>query len=274
DTAHKAEGTGLGLTITRKIIELMGSEIHLESTYGQGSTFWFELDLPEATDWHQPTSARSQQSILGYHGDRRTILVVDDRWENRSVLVNLLTSIGFEVLEASNGQEGFETAKDHQPDAIITDLAMPVMNGFEMTKQLRAVEAFRDAVIIASSASVFNFNRQQSHEAGCSDFLPKPVQAMELYDQLQHHLQLQWIYETEAPVATVLPAETLKAPTATDLKALYAAAKAGYINRIQAEANQLKTLHPQYTPFANQVLALADEFDEEAIVQLIAPYMA
>jgi signal transduction histidine kinase/FixJ family two-component response regulator len=271
DQFRKAEGTGLGLAITQRILQLMGSEIQVESTYGQGSRFWFELDLPEAIDWVSPIPGRSSHEIIGYEGDRRTILVVDDLWENRVVIANLLEPLGFTVLEATNGQEGLEKTQHDHIDAIITDLAMPVMDGFVMTQRLRALPEFQSAVIIASSASVFNFNRQQSHEAGCTDFLPKPVQAIELFEQLQVYLQLQWIYET--PAESVQSATTMLVPTAEELAALYEAAQAGYINQIQAEANRLKQFNPEYSMFADQVLALAEEFDEEAIIQLIAAHI-
>ncbi|MGI0487252.1 ATP-binding protein [Pantanalinema rosaneae CENA516] len=270
---RKAEGTGLGLAITQRFIQLMDSEIQVESTYGQGSRFWFDLDLPEAIDWTEPDPDRSLHSIMGYEGDRRLVLVVDDLWENRVVIVNLLEPLGFTVIEAANGQEGLEKAQQYQPDAIITDLAMPVMDGFVMTQQLRALPAFQQAVIIASSASVFNFNRQQSHAAGCTDFLPKPVQAIELFEQLQLYLNLQWRYESETEVASAQLATTMLVPTAAELAALYEAAQAGYINRIQAEATHLKQLNPDYGVFADRVLALAEEFDEEAIIQLIASHI-
>lgn len=268
---RKAEGTGLGLAITQRLIQLMGSEIQVESTSGQGSRFWFDLDLPEATDWSEPDLAQSPHLIVGYEGDRRLILVVDDLWENRVVIVNLLEPLGFTVIEASNGQEGLEKAQHYQPDAIITDLAMPVMDGLVMTQRLRALPEFQAVVIIASSASVFNFNRQQSHAAGCTDFLPKPVQAIDLFDQLQLYLDLQWVYELVADAESAdLVTPPMVVPTIEELGALNEAVQAGYINRIQTEANRLKQLNPQYSAFADRVLALAEEFDEEAIIQLIA----
>ncbi|MBL1174975.1 ATP-binding protein [Pantanalinema sp. GBBB05] len=270
---RKAEGTGLGLAITQRIVQLMGSEIQVESTYGQGSRFWFDLDLPEVIDWLELVPEQASHSIVGYVGDRRLILVVDDLWENRVVIVNLLEPLGFTVIEATNGQEGLEKAQHYQPDVIITDLVMPVMDGFAMTQQLRRLPEFQATVIIASSASVFNFNRQQSYESGCTDFLPKPVQASDLFDQLQLYLQLQWIDETTAEIEPSQSTMTMLIPTAEELTSLYEAVQAGYINRIQAEANHLKQLNPAYHSFADQVLALAAEFDEEAIMQLIASHI-
>ncbi len=196
--SRRAEGTGLGLAISRKIVEMMGGEIKVESTYGEGSKFWFDLDLPEVTSWIESEPSKLDQNVIGYQGKQQTILIVDDRWENRAVIVDLLAPIGFKLIEASHGQEGLEKASEFPPDLIITDLTMPVMNGFEMTQSLRESEEFKDALIITSSASVFSFDRQKSREAGCNDFLPKPVQASELLEQLQNYLRLEWIYEAIA----------------------------------------------------------------------------
>lgn len=279
DSVHKAEGTGLGLAISRKIVEMMGSEIKVESTYGKGSTFWFDLDLPEATNLIESAFLKSSQTVLGYQGKKRTIMIVDDRWENRSVIVNMLEPIGFEVIEAEHGQEGLEKAHESQPDLIITDLAMPVMNGWEMTQRLRESEAFKDAIIIASSASVFSLDRQQSLEAGCNDFVPKPVQSEELFNQLQNYLKLEWIYEVQNELTTKtqdtsVPMSKMVVPPANELTALYQAAKSGYILDIQEEANRLKQLDPQYAAFSEKIVELAEAFEDEAIVKLISIYLS
>lgn len=102
----------------------------------------------------------------------------------------MLKPVGFELSEAGSGREGLEGAAEFNPHLIIIDLVMPEMDGFEMVRQLRSLPAFKDLPVIASSASVFNVNREQSLQAGGSDLLPKPVQATELFEQLQKYLQL------------------------------------------------------------------------------------
>ena len=186
----KIEGTGLGLAISTTIVKLMGSEIKVESTYGIGSKFWFELDFPTVTKWLGSEPFNLHQNVIGYQGKQQTILIVDDRWENRSVIVNLLEPIGFKVIEAENGQKGFDKAREFQLDLIIADLAIPIMDGIEMNQRLRELEEFKHKVIIASSALAFSFDRQQSLELGYSGFLSKPVHALELFEQLQHYLGL------------------------------------------------------------------------------------
>ncbi|HAJ63416.1 MAG TPA: hybrid sensor histidine kinase/response regulator, partial [Cyanobacteria bacterium UBA8543] len=241
--------------------------------------FWFDLDLPEATNLIESAFLKSSQTVLSYQGEKRKVLIVDDRWENRSVISDMLEPIGFEVIEAGNGQEGLEKACECQPDVIITDLAMPVMDGLEMTKQLRNSVTFNQTIIIASSASVFSGDRQKSLEAGCNDFIPKPVQSEELLKQLRNYLELEWIYEVQDELTTqthdtsVLKNEMV-VPPANELTALYKAARSGYILDIQEEANRLKRLDSQYAAFAEKIIELAQAFEDEAIAKLVSLYLS
>ena len=279
DSISNVQGTGLGLAISHQIVALMGGAIQVESIYGQGSKFWFDLDLPEAIDGVALFSSKSTQTIMGYQGERRSILVVDDRWENRSVINNMLKPVGFELLEAENGQEGLEKAHTYHPDVIITDLIMPVMDGFEMTRRMRQSDTLKDKIILASSASVFSFDRQRSREVGCQDFLSKPVQLEELFDQLKHYLGLEWIYgELDAPPVEITVStpsvEQLVFPSSEELKALYKAAKCGDVVGIQEEANRIKSLDPKYAAFGDKILELAANFDDETIISLINPHLS
>ena len=123
DTQKRAEGTGLGLAITRQLVTLMGGEIQVESALGYGSTFWFEIPVPVSRHDMRPMPQKTESRyITGYEGRPRTILVVDDRPENHLVLLNLLTPLGFQVLLAEDGQQGFEQARTHRPALILTDL--------------------------------------------------------------------------------------------------------------------------------------------------------
>ncbi|WP_224095226.1 ATP-binding protein [Nostoc sp. MS1] len=276
DNSHNSEGTGLGLAISSQIIELMGSEIQVESNYGQGTKFWFDLNLPIVDATKLPKSSKIIKNLIGYEGQIKTILIVDDVWENRSVFANLLFPMGFKLIEARNGKEGLEQAKASQPDLIITDLAMPEIDGFQMTQILRSQLEFQNTVIIASSASVSNFTRQQSQEAGCNDFLPKPINTEELFNILQRYLFLNWIYASDhnSSAKTYRYPEEIIFPPATELVNLYQAAKTGYVMGIQEEINRIRQLDEKYTGFSNKVSELIAEFEDEEIVAMIQPYLS
>ncbi len=271
---RNSEGTGLGLAISQQIIEKMGSKIHVESVPGQGSSFWFEVDLLPASDW-TTQNAIANQKIMGYQGERRKILVIDDRLENRLVVVHMLEPLGFKLAEAEDGQKGLDIALQMRPDLIITDVAMAVMDGLEMTRRLRQLPDFTTTPIIASPATLSQVDMQDSIDAGCSSFFPKPIEFTGLLAELQRHLELQWIYAAEPavapPVVSPATADTLMVPPAAELAALYAAAQGGFISDIQQEAQRLKQLAPEYMAFANRILELSQQFDEEAILRLIEP---
>ncbi|MEH1908244.1 MAG: response regulator [Nostoc sp.] len=196
DIKKQSEGTGLGLAISQKIVQLMDSTIQVKSERGQGSTFWIDLDLSESVDWMQSARIMAAGKIVGIATGKRRILIVDDKWENRSVVVNLLEEIGFEIAEATDGQEGLEKAMQFLPNLIITDLTMPVMDGFELTRRLRQQAEFQELTIIVSSASVFESDQHKSLGIGADDFLPKPVHADDLLQKLQKYLQIEWVYES------------------------------------------------------------------------------
>jgi PAS domain S-box-containing protein len=285
DRSRHAEGTGLGLAITQKLVSLMGSQIFVESTPGVGSRFWFDLNLPVASNPIKSTSINSADNTIGYQGQKRKILVVDDHWGNCAVLINILEPLGFELFEASNGREGIEKAVEFQPDLIITDLVMPVMDGNQMTKQLRQLPQFQDTIILAISANAFEVDRQKSLEAGCNNFLPKPVHAEDLLTTIKYYLNLSWIYDelddaqSQESVDESMyyientPTE-LVIPPLEELALLYNAALISYIDGIRQEAIRLQQVDPTYTPFANRVLELAENFDSERIVELVAPFFS
>ncbi|WP_096607804.1 MASE1 domain-containing protein [Calothrix sp. NIES-2100] len=278
NTQKQAEGTGLGLAISQKIIALMGSKIEVKSHPEKGSIFWFDLDLAEAEERTLNQTIPQKRTIIGFQGHKRKILIVDDRWENCSVLATLLEAVGFEIFEAYNGQEGLNKAIECQPDVIITDLKMPLMDGLTMTKELRQKPELKNTIVIVSSASVFNFHRQEALNAGCNDFLPKPIQMEELFWQLQNHLRLIWNYEEETALnnnhqETSEVLVKMQVPTQAELIALQKAVQICDVANIQTETNRIKNLDRKYAAFANKILALVDEFEIEAIAELIETHV-
>lgn len=273
-TGHAAEGTGLGLSITKKILELMGSDVQVCSTPNVGSTFEFELTCPLAADWLNSSSKLPPLQLLtGYHGERRKILIIDDRWENRSVIVNFLEPLGFELQEAKDGEDGIAKAKSFCPDLIITDLLLPGLNGTEVLQQIRQLPDMLSVPVIASSAHLSGQDGQESLAAGFANFLPKPVQAHELLEKIQQTLKVNWHYKIDTLNEPGRDLRKLIVPPAAALLAVYEFAEKGYIADVQNEVKRLVQLNPEYTLFAHRIMDLANEFDDEAIVELVKLYL-
>ncbi|MGC1197626.1 MAG: ATP-binding protein [Geitlerinemataceae cyanobacterium] len=266
----KTEGTGLGLTISQQLAKLMNGRIQVESQRGKGSTFWLELEFPEAQVTDKPIDRRK---VVGYRGQRFKIAIVDDRWENRSVLVNLLQPLGFLIVEASDGKEGLECALAFRPDLMITDLTMPEMDGFELLRQLRQHPELKNLSVLVSSASVLESDRNQSIEAGGNDFLPKPVQRQELLSLLQKHLKLEWIYDDRKNESSQKSLKEFIPPTPEDLDRLLDLAKQGFIDRLIKEVDRIEASDDRYQPFCTNLRQLAQEFKLKQIRALLQFYI-
>ncbi|HEY9805078.1 MAG TPA: ATP-binding protein, partial [Candidatus Obscuribacterales bacterium] len=165
DTRRQTEGTGLGLAISHKIASLMESTIQVQSEIGVGSIFWFDVSLPVAEEWVKTAQTDLHGQIVGIKDRQPKVVVVDDKWANRSVVNNLLSPIGFEIVEAIDGQDGWQKVLEHQPDLVITDLLMPELDGFGLIKQIRESGTCSNIAIIVSSASVFETDQHRSLEA-------------------------------------------------------------------------------------------------------------
>ncbi len=190
DARRRVNGAGLGLSISQALTRLMGSEIVVQSTVGQGSTFGFELELP-VLDAPVPPPAAARMPT-GYLGPRRRVLVADDVPANRMMLSDMLQMLGFGVVEAENGEQALAQLAQAQPDLVLMDVVMPVMGGIEAMRRLRALPAFARLPVIAISASVTHEHGQACLAAGASAYLPKPVDALKLVEQIGTLLDLRW----------------------------------------------------------------------------------
>ncbi|NEO58398.1 MAG: response regulator [Okeania sp. SIO3B5] len=277
DRTKKIEGTGLGLAISQKIVKLMDSQLEVRSELGKGSTFCFDLEVPEAREWAIVSRTVKQGTILGYQGKKYHVLVVDDRWENRSLVVSLLKVLGFEMSEAKNGKEALEKILVFLPDVVITDLMMPVMNGYEFLKYIRSSEKLKDVVAIASSASVFDSHQQEAIDAGADVFLPKPIQTDKLLQILQQYLDLEWVYEQKttasAQVTEVRKSEEIVSPAMKVLQELLTLVEDGDIQGVVEVAEELLASDVAFTPFAQEILQLANSFQLKQLKTFIKAHI-
>lgn len=269
---RKNQGTGLGLTISQQMIQLMGGHIEVESHAGLGSRFFFEIELPLTQFWSQAVDG-SGLKILGYEGEQQTILVVDDRWENRDVLSNLLEPLGFSIHHATNGQIALEMMKQQIPDLVIVDLSMPVMDGFELLEQMRNAAQYKQIPILVSSASVSPKDQRMSLAAGSNGFLAKPLQMQELFDALMQNLPIQWVYEEDGGQSQGkvdwAEMENVVKPPIEMLQPLLASIQVGRVKAFCQAIRQCCQHEAQYLDFFAPLLQLAQQFELERIETIL-----
>lgn len=267
------DGTGLGLAISRSIVTALGGQLQVESQVGWGSRFWFELTLPLAPrGTHAPLPITRR--VTGYDGPRRTLLIVDDNAANREVLAGLVQGVGFDVILAISGEEALAHCAQTQPAAVLLDLRMDGLSGLETARRLRQDHGSAPR-IIAVSASAYDMDRQACLEAGCDDFLPKPVNAEELWLKLGTLLALTWRYEEPSRArATIAPfAGVTEPPPPEVVRAIHDLARAGDVVGLRTRVEALARELPAHAEFARAVLELANNFKMKAIRQLVAPWM-
>jgi signal transduction histidine kinase/CheY-like chemotaxis protein/CHASE3 domain sensor protein len=266
-------GTGLGLAVSRQFVRLMGGDIQVESRVGEGSSFWFEIDVPVTQP--EPAAAPPEWVVTGYEGPRKKVLVIDDVAENRAVVVDMLGQLGFEMVEAVNGREGLEKAQTLRPELILMDNVMPEMGGPEATRHLRRLPGFSELPILAISASTSGRDEEASLAAGANGFLPKPIDYGGLLIQIATLLKLDWTYErwtgeTSPESEAVVP---LVVPPPQEVEVLHRLALLGNMRDIVQRAAHLVELDARYRPFANQLEQLAKAYQSKAILTLVERYL-
>ncbi|RCJ33363.1 histidine kinase [Nostoc punctiforme NIES-2108] len=274
EPGRHVQGTGLGLSISRQFARLMGGDITARSTLNQKSTFICEvlLSLVSSVDIIAPETTRT---VIGLEPGQPTyrILVAEDLRENRLLLVKLLELVGFEVCAVENGNEAIALWSEWHPHLILMDIQMPVMDGYETTRQIRGREAGKDVVIIAVTAYAFEEDYTASIQAGCNDHITKPFIEAILFDKIAHYLGVRYCYKEEA--LPTLDQQTLlhKSLTAKDLLVMspewIILANQAALDLNDAKLyNLIAQIPNQEQVLANALKYLVENFQLEAIANL------
>ena len=262
------EGTGLGLPISRQFVRLMGGDLAVSSdgVPGRGSVFSFDVQvaIAEPAAVADVRAPRPKRRVIGLEPDQCAadggpyrVLVVEDDEPSRMLLVKLLSPLGFEVREAINGQEAIEIWERWQPHLIWMDMRMPVMDGYEATKRIKATAKGQTTAIIAVTASSFEEERAVVLAAGCDDFMRKPFREAEIFEAMAKHLGVRYVYEDEIAGAAAETGESLTAATLRTLPHQWLAAFREAIEALDSETAGvlLNQIAASDTPLAT---ALAD----------------
>ncbi|MCT7979277.1 PAS domain S-box protein [Laspinema olomoucense] len=279
ETGRKSQqGTGLGLPISRKFVQLMGGDIHVRSTVGVGSVFSFGIQILEINKTPEPP-VQTPGKVIGLNCalERYRILVVDDAVNNRRFLVTLLSDIGFEIREAENGQEAIALWSSWDPHLIFMDMRMPVLDGYQATQQIKASRKGQKTVIIALTASAFEEERKGILSCGCDDFLHKPFREEVLLEKISTHLGVSYRYHREtspespkvSPIKDLLNSEEIKhyltQMPPQFVTELYHYACQGYDEGI---FELLEFIPPENSHLAHTLRELTKNFDFEMIIEL------
>ncbi|WP_353571641.1 PAS domain S-box protein, partial [Candidatus Albibeggiatoa sp. nov. BB20] len=277
------EGTGLGLPITQRLVSMMNGELHVETVPSKGSLFWFEIPLLKARyiDNQPIEPTQKSQHIIGYQfvdsesQHKLKVLIVDDIKENGILLESLLEPLGFKIQQAHDGHHAIKRASEFQPDIIIMDMKMPIMDGLETTRALRKLPLFKDTVIIGFSASVLEQQQQDMLAAGCNDFLSKPIKSADLFHCLANNCQLEWIYDSYQiePDIDTSPKQ-LVLPPPHELEILFKLSVSGKVQAIQSRLENLKKHHIESKAFIEEIQTLLDNFELKKLKEVLKQYLS
>jgi CheY-like chemotaxis protein len=263
-------GTGLGLTITHLLTDMMGGELTLHSRPGWGSTFTVRLYLPGIAPDPAKTLGHGAllRPVTGYAGARRTLLVVDDQPLHRQLLAGLLMPLGFVVREAASGQECLEIVQQQAPDLVLLDLTMDGLDGWQTAAALRQMLDARQLPIVFVSANLLDHQPERLQALQCQAFVGKPVIESELLNALEQGLAIGWLRDTVPavlPVSAAQNAESMALMPAALREDLVRLARQGQAPALRDRLRQARAQWPQGATQLDGLQALAERFDFQAL---------
>ncbi|HEY3679502.1 MAG TPA: ATP-binding protein, partial [Bradyrhizobium sp.] len=251
-------GTGLGLTISRLLAGVMGGDIQVASSVGEGSTFRVKMLLSEVIN---PTRiAPVDAPVFGYHGPRKTILITDDDPVQRDLLREVLTPLGFILLSAPDGPACLALAQHCRPDLFLLDISMAGMNGWTVAETLRS-SGHHQARILMVSASALEAHGTPLAQPFHDGYLMKPIDIPRLLELIRQLLKIEWHYESGQVALPHWRPETGLRPPVRDVEELIDLGQMGYIRAIQIKLEEMATNRPEHADFVTQMRSLIDRFD-------------
>ena len=281
---RSTEGTGLGLSISQKFVNLMGGEITVTSQPDQGSKFSFYLPIRCADPIAVLPQAPIQQTIVGLAPNQPIyrILIAEDNATNRLLLSEILNIDGLELRQAVNGEEAIAVWREWQPQLILMDLRMPILDGLEATRLIKADPQGQNTVVIALTASAFADQRQTFFNVGCDDFIRKPFQQQELFEKISHHLGVQYLYASVTDDLQANPIRKEKSPqlSKSSLQAGLAQMSEEWRQKLRRSALEgndagifylLEEMSSEQADLKNAIAQIALNFDFDQILLLQTP---
>jgi signal transduction histidine kinase/CheY-like chemotaxis protein/purine-cytosine permease-like protein len=262
--AHASPGTGLGLTIAQLLSQVMGGDISVSSRVGAGSTFRVRVLLSAVTAPARITSAA--QPISGYAGPRRTIMVVDDDADHRSLMHEFLQPLGFALLSAADGQKCLDMATRYRPELFLLDIAMPGMNGWELAHELRRTghEAARFAMLSANVHEIRPAGREGVHR---DEMIAKPINLRDFLGRIQALLELEWVGPGRTSGGD-RPEPTVP-PRSEHLAELIRLGQIGYVRGIEAKLSEIEAEASAYAPFVQEMRGLIQVYDLRRYLKML-----
>ncbi|HPX97416.1 MAG TPA: response regulator, partial [Thermotogota bacterium] len=267
-------GTGLGLAISKRLIEMMGGTISVQSRAGTGSLFRFEIPIKKAEGvFHEHTLSTAEITALHPSSKPVRILIVDDLRDNRDLLRAILEPLGFEIAEACDGKEALERFDRWSPHAILMDMRMPVMDGYEASRQIKRTDKGLETVIIAVTASAFDDDEKAVLLAGVDGYLRKPFRPNDLLSELGRLLPIAYLYGTseEAPQKETLVFPKIKKEDLSLLpellrRRLFRYVEEGEMTELKETLIEVEKIDPA---IAQVLLELARQYDYERLSELL-----